>query len=204
ETGSAPRRGRGRVPALTEAAQARRAGLWGNPMGPFSRASPDEPTHEALQGEKQHGVPRLDGLDAEGDGEMRLADAGRAEEDDVLGALDEAQAGQLAELLAVDRGLKVEIKLVERLDPRQPGQLEPALDAALVPAAPLGLQGLGEEALVVEVALGRVLAHAVELGQQVLHLHPLEEAGQLHVATSSYTASGRRSTASVSAQSLAW
>ena len=51
---------------------------------------------------------------------------------------------------------------------------------------------------------GRVLAHAVELGQQVLHLHALEEAGQFHVATSSYTASGRRSTAKVSAHSAAW
>ena len=67
----------------------------------------------------------------------------------------------------------------------QPGQLEPALDAALMAAAPLGFEGLGEEALVVQVALGGVLADAVELGQQVLHLHPLEEGGQFHVATSS-------------------
>ncbi len=115
---------------------------------------------------------------------MRLAHARRAEQHDVLGALDEAQAGELAELLAVDRRLKVEVELVQALDPGQPGQLEAALDAALVPAAPLGLQGLGEEALVVEVALGRVLANAVELGQEVLHLHPLEEGTQFHVVTS--------------------
>jgi cob(I)alamin adenosyltransferase len=31
---------------------------------------------------------------------MRLADAGRTEEDDVLGALDKGQAGELTELLA--------------------------------------------------------------------------------------------------------
>jgi hypothetical protein len=50
---------------------------------------------------------------------------------------------------------------------------------------PDGLQGLGEKALVVEVPLGRVLADAVELGQEVLHLHPLEEGAQFHVVTSS-------------------
>jgi hypothetical protein len=32
---------------------------------------------------------------------MRLAHAGRAEQDDVLGALDEAQTGELANLLAI-------------------------------------------------------------------------------------------------------
>ncbi len=117
----------------------------------------------------------LDGLDPEGDGEVGLAHAGRPEEDDVLGALDEAQAGELAHLFAVDRGLKVEVELIQALEPGQAGQLETALDAPLVPAAPLGLQGLGQEALVVEV----------ELGQEVLHLHPLEEGAQLHVATSS-------------------
>jgi len=134
---------------------------------------------------------------------MGLADAGRAEQDDGLGALDEAQAGQLADLLAVDRRLKVEIELLEALHPGEPGELEAALHPALVPAAPLGFEGLGEKAFVVEVTLGRVLADSIELGQDVLHLHALEEAGQLDVVTSSYTARDRRATVSVSAQSAA-
>jgi len=54
-----------------------------------------------------------------------------------------------------------------------------------VAAAPLRFERLGKEALVVEIALGGVLADAVELSQQMLHLHALEEGGQLHVATSS-------------------
>jgi hypothetical protein len=41
---------------------------------------------------------------------MGPPDAGRAEEDDILGALDEA--GELADLLAVDRGLTVEVELM--------------------------------------------------------------------------------------------
>jgi hypothetical protein len=100
-------------------------------------AGADEPAHEALEGEEQHGVSGLDGPDAEGDREMRLPDAGWAEQHDGLGALDEAQAGQFAHLLAVNRGLKVEVELVQALDPGQAGELEAALDAALVPAAPL-------------------------------------------------------------------
>jgi hypothetical protein len=116
---------------------------------------------------------------------MGLADAGWAEQDDILRALDEAQTGELAHLPAVDRRLELEVKLIERLNPRQTGQLESAFDAALVPAAPFGLERLGEKALVVEVPLGRVLADTVELGKEVLHLHPFEEAGQFHVATSS-------------------
>src|SRR5262245_44554184 len=135
---------------------------------------------------------------------MRLADTRRAEQDDVLGALHETQASELAHLPTVDRRLELEVELVEGLDPRQPGQLEPALDAALIAAAPFRLERLGEKALVVEVALGRVLADAIELGEEVLHLQALEEDRQFHVATSPYTASGRRSTASVSAQSAAW
>lgn len=120
-------------------------------------------------------MARLDRLDAEGDGAMRLAHARRAEQHDVLGALDEAQAGELADLLAADRGLNVEVGLIQALEPGQRGQLEAALDAALVPPAPLGLQSVGEEPLVVEIALGGVLADTVELGQEVLHLHPPEE-----------------------------
>jgi hypothetical protein len=62
-------------------------------------------------------VARLDGFDPEGDGQIGLAHAGRAEEDDILGTLDEAEAGELADLLAVDRGLKIEVELIQALDP---------------------------------------------------------------------------------------
>jgi hypothetical protein len=114
-----------------------------------------------------------------------LAHPGRAKQDDVLGALDETEAGQLPQLLAIDRGLEVEIELVQRLDPGQPRQLEAALHAPLMASAPFGFQRLGEKAPVIQVPFGRVFADAVELGQQVLHLHPLEQAGQLHVLASS-------------------
>ena len=40
-----------------------------------------------------------------GDSEVGHADHGRAQQDDVLSAFDEAQTGQLTDLLAVDRGV---------------------------------------------------------------------------------------------------
>jgi hypothetical protein len=40
-------------------------------------AGADEPPHQGLEGEEQDRVAGLDGLDAEGDGQMRLTDAGR-------------------------------------------------------------------------------------------------------------------------------
>jgi hypothetical protein len=77
----------------------------------------------------------------------------------------------------------------EQHDATQEGTLAEAAALALrACCAPLGFKSLGEEALVIEVALGGVLADVVELDQQMLHLHPLEEGGQFHVATSSYTA----------------
>ena len=52
---------------------------------------------------------------------MRLADAGRTEQDNVLGALDEGEPGELVYLLAWNTGGKPEVKAVERLDRRETG-----------------------------------------------------------------------------------
>jgi len=52
---------------------------------------------------------------------MRLADAGRAEEDDVLGTLDKGQAGELMDLLARYAGGEAKVKAVERLYRREAG-----------------------------------------------------------------------------------
>ena len=51
--------------------------------------------------------------------QMRLAHSRRAEQDDVLAAVEEAQLVQALELLALDGRLEGEIKLRQRLDGRQ-------------------------------------------------------------------------------------
>ena len=68
-------------------------------------------------------MPGLHGLDPQRDGAVCLSDARRAEQDDVLGALDKAEPGELVDLLAVDRGLKLEVEVVQALDPWEADQL---------------------------------------------------------------------------------
>ena len=91
--------------------------------------------------------------------------AGRAEEDDVVGAFDEAAAGELADDLAIDGGLEVKVELVERLDPREPGLFQTALDAALVSPVPFRFERAGQEAFEIEITLRGLLADAVQLSE---------------------------------------
>ncbi len=99
---------------------------------------------------------------------MGLADARRPQQDHVLRSLDEARPGKLADDLAIQRGLELKVELVQRFDPRQPSQPQPTLDAALLAAPPFRFQGLGQKPLIVEVALGGLLADALEMATQVL------------------------------------
>ena len=62
---------------------------------------------ESVHAGEVHAVAVLDGLNADGHGEMRLPDSGRSEQDEVVGVRHEAEAGELHDLLAVDVGLGV-------------------------------------------------------------------------------------------------
>ena len=68
-------------------------------------------------------IPGLDAalcrLIPECDGQMGFADAGWSQQDDVLGALDEGQGGQLHELLLRRAGGKGEVVVIQRLDRRE-------------------------------------------------------------------------------------
>jgi hypothetical protein len=66
-----------------------------------------------------HAPAALRGCDGETDREMRFADAWRAEENDILSALDEAELMQTFDLLAPQRRLKGEIKVPELFDDGQ-------------------------------------------------------------------------------------
>jgi hypothetical protein len=69
--------GQRQVAELIEDQDPRVGELLEDPLQAILVAGADEPPHQRLQGEEQHRVPGLDGLDAEGDGQGRLADAGR-------------------------------------------------------------------------------------------------------------------------------
>ena len=112
----------------------------------------------------------------------------------ILGAFDEREPRQFADQLAVDRRLKAEVELLERLDVGKPRQPQPAFHALEPARLPLGHQRLTQELRVVELAFGGLLAQGIELGRQMFELEFGAQLGQLHCATSSYTASSRRST----------
>ena len=89
--------------------------------------------------DEQHGVPGQDRFAPEGDGKMRLADARRSEQQHVLAIGDPAGAGELTDLLGIDRGLRREVKAGEVAHEREARELQRHLDAPLVLAGNLAL-----------------------------------------------------------------
>ena len=96
-------------------------------------------------------APRPDRLDAQRDGEMRLAHAGASHEQDVLGPLHEPEGRELLDLGARDRRLEVPVEVRQPLDvgePRRPYALvgDPDLPGGDLDARHL-LEGGGEAPL---------------------------------------------------------
>ena len=104
-------------PERVENQQARVDQLLERPLEPMLVPRPHEPRHQRLNGEQEHREAGLDRFDAQRDAEMCLAHPGRAQEHDVLGALEKAQARQFADDRAVDRRLEGDVDLVDGLDP---------------------------------------------------------------------------------------
>src|SRR3954451_3102885 len=89
--------------------------------------------------------------DAERDRQVRLAGAGRSEQDDVLLAGEEVELSELQDRGLLDRALKGEVELLQRLSGGEARGLDPALTAVAVTAVGLGLQQRGGEVLITPV-----------------------------------------------------
>ena len=98
-------------------------------------------------GAERDAVAGQAGADPERDRQVRLAGAGRAEQDDVLAAGEEVELAEVQDRLAPQRGLEGEVELLERLAGGEPGGLDPGLAAVAVAAVGLGLQQRGGELL---------------------------------------------------------
>ena len=94
--------------------------------------------HQGFQGQKQDRIAGFDSLDAQGDGQVGLANPRRTQDDHVMGAFDEAQPGQFAHQAAVQAGLEVEVELLQGLDPGETRLAQPGFDAFLVATLPFG------------------------------------------------------------------
>src|SRR5690606_11973749 len=86
----------------------------------------------------------LGGRDRKADCQVRLAYSWRAEEDDILPSLHEAERVQTVDLLSLDRGLKAEVEVVERLHSREAAGAHRRLQAAIVSQADLRIEDLAD------------------------------------------------------------
>jgi len=95
--------------------------------------------HQGRRWNKQYRIAGQDRLAPDRHCQMRLADAGRPQQQYHLGIGDEAAGRQLADLLLVDRGLGGKVEAVEIAHEREAGQPNAHLDATLVLAPDLAL-----------------------------------------------------------------
>jgi hypothetical protein len=115
------------------------------------RVGVPEPADEVVEGAVADEVAAGQRLHRESDGDVALADPGRAEDEAADFSFDEAQRAQLGEALGVELGLECDVELVEGLVVRQAGHLQPGLVAAAFEDSDFGLQEQVEELAVAEL-----------------------------------------------------
>jgi hypothetical protein len=134
---------------------------------------------------EERGVAGLDGGPAERDGEVGLADAGRAEDEDVLRLGDVAAHRELPDELLVHRGLKLEVEVLEHLHGREVGDLDAHGDPLALLGPDLLAQDDVEEVHVGRLGASRVGEQGVELlgdAAQPEAVQVLEDAGADNLA----------------------
>src|SRR3954454_3991018 len=135
-----------------------------------------EPGDPLGGGRERDAVTGQAGADRDGDREMALAGAGRAQEDDVLLGVQEVELAEVLDDLAADRALEGEVELLERLAGGEARGLDPALAAVALARGDLGgEQGFGE-ALVAPALFARPLG---EPGQRAGGGRGLERPAQV-------------------------
>ena len=127
-------------------------------------------------GAKGDAVAGETGADSQGDAQVGLAGAGRAEQDDVLAAGQEVELAEMQDGVAWHRRLEGEVELLERLARRKPRRLDPCLPAVAVAAIGLGLQQRRGELLIAPVLGAGALG---ELGQRLRRGRRFELAEQM-------------------------
>ncbi len=127
---------------------------------PWRWASARSATHSVA-------VRNAKGADPQRD-QVRLAGAGRAQEDDVLAAVQEVELAEVQDQVALEARLEGEVELLKRFACREPGGLDAGLAAVAVAAVGLGLQQGSGELLVGPLVGARSLGELGQLGQWAL------------------------------------
>src|SRR4029079_18185355 len=111
-----------------------------------------EQSHHGGRRGEQGPVPDGAGLHTEGYGQMRLAYAGRSEQQHVLGIGDVTTGAQLAHDLRIERGLELEVEALERLVEGKAGHADAHGRVAILLAGQLRREQLLEEVAVRELS----------------------------------------------------
>jgi hypothetical protein len=107
-------------------------------------------------------VARLDRRAAERDREMRLTHAWGAEDEHVFAERNEAARGELAHEPMIDRRLKPEIEVLERLHAREVGDLDTHRDAFALLGVDLLAQHAIEEVQIRRLSPGGIGEQGIE------------------------------------------
>ena len=91
----------------------------------------EEVAHQIENGAVEHLKVHLDGLVTDGLGQMGFADAGRADEQHVLGFADELAGGQIKNLFFVNGGVEAPVEVLQRFEGVEVGGLGAAFHLAL-------------------------------------------------------------------------
>jgi len=109
-----------------------------------------------------------------GGGQVRLAGAGIANQQDIFLLRDVFTAQQLPDQWLVDRGLRPEVKTVDGLEDRELGLLDPALGGPPLPINQLPFRQPQQVLGIVAPFLGAHRRHAGVVAQQGRQLQRLE------------------------------
>src|SRR5262249_35225185 len=121
-------------------------------------------------------------LSRQGRGDVRLAGPRVADHDDRLPAVDELAAHQLGDEYLVQGWLGGEVEVLQRLERREAGRLQPPLGRPPLPVEQLQLGQLEQEGQVVGVIGRAPLGHLLALGQDGRQSQRLEVVLQEHRA----------------------
>ena len=120
----------------------------------------------------------LAGLETEGDGQVRLADAGRAQQQDVVPRFEIAAGRQLADHFRIDGWLEFEVEGIERLLKGKARHRDAHGEVLLGLGTDLQGEELVEEIGVRDVAFGGLLEQRGQLGLETMEAQALTVAAQ--------------------------
>jgi hypothetical protein len=96
-------------------------------------------------GEEEETVSEFGGENAQGDGKMSFADAGRTQEQNIAAFGKEATGGQFLQQGLINGGLEGEVEVFEPLEIRQTGKAQVGFDDACTPRCQFGFEQATQE-----------------------------------------------------------